>query len=419
MKSRVHAAVVLLMSILLGNTGLVASGQLIIGNNIIPTEPPAPPIRTNLYYNQNWELTTPEKAVFRREASLDLRNVVFSGIYKDYTRTNHLIADGFYDQGIRKGLQTEYFENGMLKSTIEYTLNGFIIWELVTESGKVAISKGSGDFKLPFYYLRRIGHEVEMVQGTVAGKFINGIRNGNWTFHYSDGTREVEYYVNGKRILYYENPEQLRAILELYGELIIDAETVRTGKSAIDKYDNVMDALRRHGKTTSWVDHFVDSLPYSGGIEVDTGKPVELSLKSQEVEQFNFDHHSFSMLNQFFEKYGPALPKSFQRSVTFPGGIKRFLLMVELSKNLPEQTTGYDAAMMAKLNVDRNGRLKKIRGVPFILYALEEFTRAVKPFEQKLLPGIKDGKPYSSSILIPISDAPGWLNFLRELKKHF
>src|SRR5258708_34215129 len=96
-----------------------------------------------------------------------------------------------------------------------------------------------------------------MVQGTVTGKFVHGVRNGNWIFQYSDGTSEVEYYVNGKRLLYYDNPQQLRAILGLYGELILESEAIRTGKSPFHKYVNVQDAFRRHGVTMPWVDHLL------------------------------------------------------------------------------------------------------------------------------------------------------------------
>src|SRR5271170_2144296 len=64
------------------------------------------PVRVNLFYNERWELTAPEKAVYRREASIDFVNMVFSGIYKDFTAEGKLIDDGIYDdQGVKQGLQ--------------------------------------------------------------------------------------------------------------------------------------------------------------------------------------------------------------------------------------------------------------------------------------------------------------------------
>src|SRR5689334_4922576 len=60
------------------------------------------PTKLTLYYNLNWELTTPEKSFVRREAYFDLQDMVFDGVYQDYSKDNKLIAEGYYAHGKKR-----------------------------------------------------------------------------------------------------------------------------------------------------------------------------------------------------------------------------------------------------------------------------------------------------------------------------
>src|SRR5689334_15105781 len=68
------------------------------------------PVKLTFYYNINWELTTPEKSLARREAYFDLQEMVFDGVYQDYNKDNKLIAEGYYAHGKKRGIQTVHFD---------------------------------------------------------------------------------------------------------------------------------------------------------------------------------------------------------------------------------------------------------------------------------------------------------------------
>ncbi len=78
MNYRLHSTLV----ILLNTSGLLAQPVPVPGQGQIL------PAKAVFYYTTNWELTTSEKSFFRREATVDLNEMVFDGIYKDYDREN-------------------------------------------------------------------------------------------------------------------------------------------------------------------------------------------------------------------------------------------------------------------------------------------------------------------------------------------
>src|SRR5258706_15735474 len=133
MNYRLHSTLV----ILLNTSGLLAQPVPVPGQGQVL------PAKAVFYYTTNWELTTSEKSFFRREATVDLNEMVFDGIYKDYDRENKLIAEGFYAKGERRGLLNEYFSDRTLKYTIAFFNSDFSILEFknVKKRGKVKQGK--------------------------------------------------------------------------------------------------------------------------------------------------------------------------------------------------------------------------------------------------------------------------------------
>ena len=68
--------------------------------------------KVELYYNANWEITKKEKAVYTREAELDLEHFVFNGLVSDFDSAGVKVMEGNYTDGKRNGAFTFYFPNG-------------------------------------------------------------------------------------------------------------------------------------------------------------------------------------------------------------------------------------------------------------------------------------------------------------------
>lgn len=314
--------------------------------------------KVTLYCNDRGELTSPEKSTFSREALLDFNDIQLTGMYKDFSKENKLIGDGFYDQGLKRGLYTEYFENGSVRSTIENDDNGFIIWELTNERKEFEIARGSGKFAIPYRDFTD-GPSTTTLNpggGILTGEFQDGKRVGKWTYTNASGKKtDEEIYEKGslvKRIVFSE----------------------------------------------------------SGALKGETNfrKSIVVSRSSLPVEAFHVDPKTYTHLNQFFEQNVQGYPVIMNRRMTYPGGLKKLLVLI--ASNLQVQATGH--TYPARLKVNKHGRLK-IRLPPYIDESLEnEFMRVIKPYEHKLLPAIKNGKPYWSSIRIPITNSSDWIDFL-------
>jgi antitoxin component YwqK of YwqJK toxin-antitoxin module len=309
--------------------------------------------KITLYYTANWELTSPEKAVYHRETNLDFQNLGFEGTYKDYSKANKLLAEGYYEKGVMRGLHSAYNEDGSLKSTYEYSDTGFIIWELVNDKNEHVITRGTGKFTTYFYQFKEQDHAFRIYEGVVSGEFIFGKRTGTWTYEDKAGNlTDQEVYEHGafaKRITY-----------------------------------------TRHG-----------------AVEYHERVPVISSLAALIQESFSYDTTQYTHLNQYFERNLPAYPESFQRAITFPGGMKRFLLLVAVSLPIQLEET------IVKLTVDEHGNFKKIKASLSYGDLDDDLKRIVKAHQLKFLPAIADGKPYELTMRIPISNSQPWITYLQ------
>jgi hypothetical protein len=315
------------------------------------------PRPVTLYYNSACELTTPEKALFIRETSLDFENMVFSGISRDYAIKDHsLMSEGFFDHGVNKGLHSNYFENGKLQSTIEYADDGFILWELTDDKDNHEVVRGTGKFVLDYFSIGTSNSSgVTLDQGTLSGEFLGGKRTGIWIYKDKSGVKtDEEIYEGGK-------------------------------------------FLKRN------------SILPSGTTSVQSSKKtIYIDLTGILTEAFNVDPTSFSNLNQYIVQYCPSYDPSFRRWLSYPGGMKKLLLIIAVGLR-----TEIDDNITIKLTIDENGKFVKVRP-PFVLGSDfgDEVKAIIKPHENKILPAMRDGKPYAFTMKLPIANSQQWIQYL-------
>jgi len=310
------------------------------------------PIKVTFYYNLNWELTTPEKSFLRREAYFDLQEMVFEGIYQDFNKDNKLIAEGYYVQGTKRGIQTEHFADQSIKSTIEISDDDFIIWQLVNDKREFEIAKGTGKFTIPFYYF----FDYYLKQGTLTGEFQNGKRAGTW--------------------IYYDSKKQ---------------------KTDIEHY-------QKDGKLWSHT-----RFTKSDSIFLENKKEIILSINSINTDALTVDKESFASVSQYFEKQ-IIYPSSFQRNVSYPGGLKHLLRLL-MEADVQEHNLA-----LIKVKIDQHGQVIKTTMVRSVDPDTDE--RVLKAFElhqSRLVPAVKDGKPYPTTIYLPVSGGERWHKTLQEM----
>lgn len=309
------------------------------------------PIKLTFYYDLNWELTTPEKSFVRREAYFDLQEMVFDGVYQDYNKDNKLIAEGYYAHGKKRGIQTEHFEDQSIKSTIEFSDDDFVIWQLVNDKREFEVARGTGKFSIHYFYF----FDYYLKQGTLSGEFQNGKRTGTWV--YQDVKRakiDVEYYENGK-----------------------------------------LQSRMHFAKNDS--------------VELNTKKEILLAVNDINTEALVIDKEAFTDLNQYFETQ-IAYPASFQRNVSYPGGIKNLLRLLAEAE-VPEHNL-----VLVKIKISEHGEVLKMeiaRSVDPVTDA--RVLKAVELHQSRFVPAMKDGKPYPTVIYLPVSGGERWEKTLQEM----
>lgn len=311
------------------------------------------PVKITLYYNAVWELTTPENHLYRREAYFDLTDMVFDGLFSDYNKKDELIADGFYNHGVKSGIHTEYV-NHSVKTKVEYSGEMFTLWEW--NDGKTeGVKNGTGKFSTIVYYFVIVDGQVVPKHGTLTGEFRNGRRIGKWVYNDTAGLKtDEEHYSNGrfqKRMQYAKD----------------------------------------------------DSL------EIKEVKAVYLSLNSLNTESLAYDKGSFLNLNQFFRQY-VTYPATFNRTVTYPGGIRFLLKRLSTEMMVPDRNIE-----VLEIKIDENGQVIRSRVVRSINRTYDDLAdRLFQLHHKKLLPAIRNGRPEVSVIYLPIASGDRWARVLEE-----
>ena len=334
---------------------LLGTGEL-FGQSVGPTsQGRTTSMKVAFYYTMNWELTTPEKSSFRREANFDLNEMVFDGIYKDYDKENKLRAEGLYAHGEKRGLQNEYFNDRSLKSTIEFGNNDFTIWELKDENKEIEVKAGTGKFNLYYLYVSGLVSQPVWKEGLLDGEFQFGRRAGTWT---------------------YKDTNKVKTDEEIY----------------------------EHGKLVKRI-HFADEQT----VELDYPKEIVISVNSLFTDSYVLDRDAFKSLNEAFERM-LIYPAHFQRTITYPGGIKKLLLLLAKNADIPE---GH--VPVVKIKVDANGKVIKYKVENDDSPGMgDRALKALKMYENRLFPAIKNGKPHVAWIYLPVSGGQEWMNLLNQ-----
>ncbi len=310
------------------------------------------PIKTIFYYNTKWELTTPENSIYKREAYFDLKDMLFDGVYKDLSKDDKLIGDGYYQRGERSGMQTEYFEDQTIKTTIEYTDKGFILWQKMTPDKKFEVAKGTGKFSLPCFYF----FDMRIKQGILHGEFLNGKRVGLWIYTDTGGKKtDTEHYEDGKLMKHF-----------FYRQ--------------------------------------------TDSVSVNYGKNILLSLNSINTQGLAFDKTVFATANDYFEKY-VLYPTSFSRQATFPMGIKRLIIILTEELSVPHQNL-----LIAKLKIDEHGKQTKLGLARSLFNQTDDNAlKLLKGYESLFFPAIEKGKPVPSTLYVPVASGEEWMELLRTM----
>jgi len=316
---------------------------------------PSDPIKLTFYYNLNWELTTQDKSFVRREAYFDLQEMVFDGVYQDYNKDNKLMEEGYYAHGKKSGIQTEHFEDQSIKSTIEFSDDDFIIWQLVNDKREFEIAKGTGKFSMHYFYF----FDYYLKQGTVSGEFQRGKRSGTWVYQDLKKIKtDVEYYKNGN----------------------FQSRTHYTKSDSMTVY---------------------------------TSKEMILSINAVSTEALILDKEAFTSVSQYFETQ-ITYPAAFQRNVSYPGGIKRLLRLLT-EADVPENNL---ALVKIKIN-EHGQVLKSaiVRSVDPDTDA--RVLKSVERHQSRLFPAMKDGKPYPTVFYLPVSGGERWEKTLRDMPAEY
>ena len=312
------------------------------------------PLKVIFHYNAAWELTTAENSLYRREAYFDLADMVFDGVYTDYSRDDKIIGDGIYSHGIKSGIHTEYADN-VVKTKIEHSGNDFTIWEW--NDGKTGgVKNGTGKFSTVFFYFVSVDGRIVPKEGIVDGEFRYGRRVGRWLYHdFNKFKTDAETYVNGK-------------------------------------------LLRRvnYAKRDSVV--------------MQEKKSIYLSLSSLNTEILMHDKAAFEYLNQYFEKY-VSYPTSFSRNVTYPAGLKRLLTIFSQAMMAPEGDLE-----LIRLKITVNGKIEKATMIRSIDSAFDDLTDEILTIHKnRFFPAIKNGMAVATVIYIPVASGEKWIQTLDEM----
>ena len=169
-----------------------------------------------IFYNQNWEITTPRAATYYRFTQLNNMGDFYEGKYTDFSvKENKIIESGEYSNNLKNGEFIEYFSNGNVKKKGNYKDNQlFGSWYYYYPNGqlkaifsfaekdfqaiecrdsldKVTLENGTGIWETEIYVN---GEPVKLI-----AKFKKGKRNGEWKYQNKAGKKiRSEVYINSE-----------------------------------------------------------------------------------------------------------------------------------------------------------------------------------------------------------------------------
>jgi antitoxin component YwqK of YwqJK toxin-antitoxin module len=161
-----------------------------------------------VYFDKAWRVTKKESYAYYRKGLLDTTRSHFDGQFADYDSTGRLLVDGTYVNGRKNGPCTTYHLNGSkashgnylnnvmqgrweyyyptgtLKQVVEFGDTDYRIMSFSDSLGNVLVTNGTGAWYDYF------GENTQRV--LLAGRVVNGQRQGQWTLTGNTGERLLE-----------------------------------------------------------------------------------------------------------------------------------------------------------------------------------------------------------------------------------
>ncbi len=179
-----------------------------------------------IFYNTNWLITKQENAAFARSVmmpdtvakSWTLRRVNFDGDVIDYFSNGKVLANGFYDKGVKRGhWQFFHFDgkpessgayennrrvgewkfwwpNGQLMNVLLYDSLGIKVIHSWNENGEQLVQHGNGKVSIKL-------EEDEKSKAVLEGSYRNGLKDGLWRRTNSKGQSEIEQMFSNGELL--------------------------------------------------------------------------------------------------------------------------------------------------------------------------------------------------------------------------
>jgi antitoxin component YwqK of YwqJK toxin-antitoxin module len=316
--------------------------------------------KVTLYYNGAAELTTRENATFKREVEMNLNAMIFNGVYQDYDLKDNLIEEGYFHEGHKQGLRNQYFADRSIKLTIDFSDHDFVIWQLTNDAKEPTVVNGTGKFSLPFFYGTGTTLQPRWKQGNMEGEFQFGKRVGTWNYYdLAKNKTDEEVYEKGR---------------------------------------------------------FVSRTHYENGavLELDYRKDISLSLSTLLEEIFLFDKTTCANVN-IGVSGNIVYPATFKRPPTFAGGIKRLLLLLASRVPIPENTQ-----VTVIISINEKGFVTGLdvqQGVSRQINA--SLLELVRGMELKFFPAIRKGKPYASTLYLPLYGGDTGIKLIEALPYDF
>ncbi|MBF8964864.1 hypothetical protein I0P70_16570 [Pontibacter sp. FD36] len=170
-----------------------------------------------IFYNTNWLITKQEHAAFARSVMMPdtvaklktLRGFSFDGDVIDYYSNGKVLANGFYDRGLKRGhWQFFHFDgkpessgayennyrvgewkfwwpNGQLMNVLLYDSLGVKVMQSWSADGKQQVKNGNGKVSIKL-------EEDEKSKAMLEGNYRNGLKDGLWRRTNNKGQSEIE-----------------------------------------------------------------------------------------------------------------------------------------------------------------------------------------------------------------------------------
>lgn len=170
-----------------------------------------------LHYDSLWRITTPEKALYRREAVWNDLVTDFNGVIRDYDRDFNLLQKGHYTLGKKDGVFLYYYPEGTLRRELAFRKDVPAgTWKFYDEQGELYRKirmHGEDDFSV--IYNRYSQEEFGVHKGVgnwlklfikrdksgvlfVTGRFEDGKMDGTWEIRQNGQLIIEERYNKGK-----------------------------------------------------------------------------------------------------------------------------------------------------------------------------------------------------------------------------